>query len=343
MWGLQKKYMVFGVIIWFVLGTSPLFDTIRLWTVHSLGWEWAATTEEKIITHEYDATEHGTYERIVLKTEDGCQRNGVLTLRPNARGNIVLCHPATYDKEFMKVFVDKVFVDYNCIRFDFRHHGDDALQHYSTCGKKEIYEVEAALDILKKHDQTKDMPTYGFGISLGAAVLIEAESKKHSFDALILQSTFEKLSLQIRRKIPLFNFPPFRFFMFREPTRFYLQKVYGVRLNRITPMKSIQKISIPIFLMHAQDDVYIPFEAFQTLLASGGGNIVRTWAPITGGHTTLYAMKSKEFKQECSSFLRSLERKSRYDNVLTDAHNPLHDRVCNGYRMSLTATTSDQY
>ncbi len=342
MWGLQKKYLFFGIFFWILIAISPFLEDFRLWAVRSMGWNAFATNEEKIITHEYDSIEHGLYERVILEAKDGCKRNAILTIRPHARGNLVLCHPATFDKEFMKVFVDKVFKDYNCIRFDFRRHGEDAALHYSTCGKKEIYEVEAAVRVLKQHEKTQNLPIYGFGISLGAAVLIQAESKMKLFEGLILQSTFERLSLQIRRTIPLFNFPPFRFFLFREPTRFYLQKMYGVRLNRINPIKSIKKIAIPIFLMHAQDDSYIPFDAFRALYESGEGNIVRTWTPTTGGHTTLYALRPEEFEQECLAFLDSLQRKVDDTNVLIDIHNPLHDQVCDGYRMSLTATTSMQ-
>lgn len=337
----MRKIIKNILLLAFCLGVislaNPVFQKVKQWYKR---W---AKTQESSTPYEVDMPHNSVGcsidERLVLNAQDGCVRKGVLTLRPNARGNIVLCHPATFDKEFMKQFVDEVFTEYNCLRFDFRRHGDDATTHYSTCGKKEVYEAEAAVNHLKNHPATKHLPTYGFGISLGAAVLIQAESQKNLFDGLILQSTFERLSLQIRRTVPLFNFPPFRFFMFREPTRFYLQKRYGVRLHRINPIKAIRKITVPMFLIHAQDDACISFEAFEALKEAGGCNIVRTWTPETGEHTKLYSHRPEEYKLECRAFLDSLTYAHLRPTIMYDTAQPACDHAFDGYRVSLTTTT----
>lgn len=142
---------------------------------------------------------------VILNTRDGLQRKGILSICPNAKGNVVLCHPATYDKSFMEFFDQHIFKDYNCIRFDFRWHGENKKKQYCTLGKYEIYEVESAVNILNNHPNTQSLPIYGFGISLGAAVLIETESRFNLFDGLILQSSFESLRMQVRRITSLHN------------------------------------------------------------------------------------------------------------------------------------------
>jgi pimeloyl-ACP methyl ester carboxylesterase len=338
----MKQYKTYRFWFFIFLTLVPFFvaGPMRRWLVKEYNWTFLATNQE-LLLKKYTVFEHGTYEKILLETKDGCKRKGVLTLRPQAKGVVILCHPATFDKEFMKVFVDEVFTEYHCLRFDFRRHGEDAGLYYSTCGKKEVYEIEAAVDYVRNHLMTRGLPIYGFGISLGAGILVEAESKKPMFDGLILQATFDRLGLQIRRRVPFLNFPLIRPFIFFEPARFYLQKMHGVRLNRVNPIVSIKKISIPIFLIHAQDDAYIPFEAFQSLQKAAGGNVVKTWTPLSGGHTKLYSARPKEYARECVEFLDSLQKKEKVHGALFDKSNLFQESACEGYRMSLTATMSE--
>ena len=243
-------------------------------------------------------------EKIILKTRDGLKRHGTLTLRKNARGNVVLCHPAAYDQEFMIPFEKNVFMDYNCLRFDFRRHGAERKNHSSTLGKREIWEVEAAVETFKNHEKTKDLPIYGFGVSMGASTLIEAESKKHQFNALILQAAFESLKEQIKRSFYFFGeVPLMKHMIFCEPTRLYAKIKYKVRLCEVSPIESIKKIDIPIFLIHAQNDPIVSIEAFEQLKKAGKNCVAKTWEPAIGRHTELFKTLPLLFSQKCNLFL----------------------------------------
>ena len=171
----------------------------------------SADDEQKKLTRELDVILSvtsqlpTTNQNIVLKTKDGLKRDGVLTIRKFARGNVVLCHPAAYDKDFMIPFQEKVFAQYNCLRFDFRRHGKQKKRQYSTLGKKEVYEVQAAANFFKNDIRTKDLPLYGFGISLGAVSLIESESQQHQFNALIVQAPFDSLKNKLNVRFPFLN------------------------------------------------------------------------------------------------------------------------------------------
>lgn len=242
---------------------------------------------------------------VILKTRDGLERKGVLSLNPNAKGNIVLCHAASYTKESMEDFDEKVFTDYNCLRFDFRRHGENNKKQYATLGKYEVYEVEAAVKIFKENEKTKNLPVYGFGISLGAAVLIESESKFHLFDGLILQSSFESLRKQIKRTYKFYSLPLMHNLIFREPTKFLAKKRYRLKLYKVNPVHSIKNISVPIFLMHAKNDSYIAFEAFEALYRASK-TVTKTWTPEGGFHTKIYKTYPNEYAKHCNDFLNDI-------------------------------------
>jgi|GEM_PF-1772381 uncharacterized protein len=249
-----------------------------------------------------------TYENIVLKTKDGLKRDAVLTIRKNAKGNMVLCHPAAYDKDFMIPFQEHIFAHYNCIRFDFRRHGKGRKKQRSSLGKKEVYEVLSAIDVIKNDSRTKNLPTYGFGISLGAVVLIQTEAANHKFDGLILQAPFESLKNQIQRTFPVFKKPIMRSIIFKEPVRIYGKLKYNLDLYNVNPVESIKKIKIPIFLIHAKDDPIVPFSAFEKLKITGQHCIKKTWTPVVGFHTDLFKTLPDVYTMRCNDFLHDIHR-----------------------------------
>ncbi|MCK4517943.1 hypothetical protein KAT92_04145 [Candidatus Babeliales bacterium] len=252
--------------------------------------------------------------KITIKTDKGLVRHGTLTTRPNARGNVVLCHPAAYDQHFMTPYEENVFSYYNCIRFDFRRHGENNKGQSTTIGKREAAEIKAAAEFLKKHPKTKHLPIYGFGVSMGASALIGAECKYHQFDALILQSPFESLKEQIKREFPVFRRSFFHNFIFGEPVRIYAKLRYRIRLEKFHPEQKIKKIRTPIFLMHARNDRVIKFIAFKKLKTAGRHCIIKTWTPKNGGHTEFFKTFPDLYTKKCNEFLDKVAKSYKYLN-----------------------------
>ncbi len=244
---------------------------------------------------------------ILIRTKDGLVRKGILTLCPQAKGTVILCHPASHNKTFMLPYEEKLFKNFNCLRFDFRRHGEKIGGQFSTMGKKEYQEVNAAVDFLRTYESTKDLPLFGFGISMGAAVLIEAESKRHMFDGLILQSSFESLRRQVKRLYSFYRIPFMHNFIFREPTRTIAKTKYRLKLYKVRPVDSIRMIDTPIFLIHAQNDGYIPFEAF-TALSSAGKSIKKVWTPESGEHTNILGTYPDLYLRNCTEFIETITR-----------------------------------
>ncbi len=240
-------------------------------------------------------------------TRDGVRRKAILMLRDKPRGNVVLCHSAAFDKESMLPYAKKLFADFNCLTFDFRRHGEETGRQYSTSGKKEIHEIEAAVKLIREHPKTKGLPVYGFGMSMGAAYLIESESKEKRFDGLILQSCFESLRKQIKRTYGFFRLPFMHNLIFREPILTIAQRRHNLKLRKLYPMHSIAKVETPIMLIHAKNDDYISFEAFDRL-RQNSKSVIQTWTPDDGKHTLILETHPEEYLAQCEQFFAKLKK-----------------------------------
>lgn len=248
---------------------------------------------------------HATHEHeIDLITSDGLRRKGIFKVAENAKGSIVLCHPAAYHKEFMTAYNDILFEDFHTIRFDFRRHGQDADDQYTTMGKKEANEVRSAVHFLRSDERTKNLPIFGFGISMGAAALVEAQSKTPLFDGLILQSMFDALGNQFKRLSSFYRMFPL--LIFRQPTTFLARSQYRWDLCKVKPVKQLPQVDIPICLIHAQNDHFIPFDNFRRLYKSAKKHISHVWTPSQGKHTEILKNDAITYKETCQNFLKSV-------------------------------------
>ncbi len=263
--------------------------------------------KKELVSDESQKQIRRTEEKVSITTKDGIKRSAILSLKSNAKANVVLCHPATHNKEYMKDYEEKLFKDYNCIRFDFRRHGENSENQYSTIGVHEAYEVEAAAKLLKEKKETKNLPIYGFGVSLGAAALIKTESRNHIFDALILQSCFENLKTQIRRMFTFYRVPLMDNLIFTSPVSYYAKTRYRIKLKRNKPVNEIKNIKAPIFLIHAKNDTFIPIDAFNAL-EKAAISIKKIWTPEDGKHTNILETYPELYSKKCGDFLDSLRQ-----------------------------------
>ncbi len=259
---------------------------------------------------------------VSITTEDGYVLKGVFTRREKAKGTVLLCHPATYNKEYMTDYEQHLFHSYNCFRFDFRRHGE--LAHQSsvstgkkaccTLGKKEVLDIQAAISYIKSLPEAEHLPLYGFGISMGGVALIQDQALHQQFDALILQAPFDTLNNQVKRHRSIFTLPPFHFFLFKEPGRWIVQKKYGIHLSHVSPLESIAKIEKPIFIIHSEDDRLIPVRVCSRLKkAAKKCTFFKSWTPRRGGHTGTFRLFPEKYKRKCLAFLEKVTSLSSLD------------------------------
>lgn len=135
------------------------------------------------------------------KSQETLTRKGFLALRPNALGTVVICHGYTQSKH-EAFFFRTLFPHFHVLAFDFRAHGELTAGQYSTIGRDEMFDVKGAVDWVRTHPELADKPIIGFGFSMGAVSLLQAQSHfKNLFDLMILDSPFDSSSDCMSRSI----------------------------------------------------------------------------------------------------------------------------------------------
>ncbi|KKQ18188.1 MAG: Family S9 peptidase [candidate division TM6 bacterium GW2011_GWA2_36_9] len=239
---------------------------------------WRARSEEEPVTF-YSQFAHISNELIA--------RKGILITRPRARATILVMHGYTSNKIDMGI-LRLLFSPYNLLLFDFRAHGEDTEGQLSTLGYDEVHDVLAAVDFLRSHHKTCELPIIGYGFSMGAVTAIEAQAKDTSlFKALILDCPFDStdglIERGLDRALGKVNIPligeydiPGRSFLKKYATNRYVQPVLlsFLRLfagmdstkvptmpKRVQPIKSAKNLNIPVQFIHCYADEHVPVDA----------------------------------------------------------------------------------
>lgn len=252
------------------------------------------------------------------------KRNGILTIRPKAKGTILICHGymcSKFDVGFLRTF----FADYNCLIFDFRAHGEDSYGQLCTMGKDEAYDVMGAVNFIKNHPILGSQKLIGYGFSMGAVSLIEAQAKQKLFDALILDCPFESTESILDKGLENLNLNLFgytvgfpakglikrlSFNYYTQPAMKVLFKMAGMdatrintRIDKLNPVESIKKVKVPCLFIHCKNDNRIPVKSIRKLFSHAKG-FKSMWLTKGRGHCDSFIYDPEKYKNITNSFLK---------------------------------------
>ncbi|MCK4264860.1 alpha/beta hydrolase [Candidatus Babeliales bacterium] len=261
-----------------------------------------------------------------INSEEKIKRHGILTLRPNAKGTVLICHGYTCNK-FDITFLRTMFTNYNCLIFDFRAHGEENENQLCTLGKDEALDVIGAVEFVKNHSKLKFQKLFGYGFSMGAVSLIEAQAQKKLFDALILDCPFDSLETVISKELNdlrisvlgyHFNLPgksiikSLIFNFYTQPFIKTFTRAFGIdtsnintRFELIKPLESIKKISIPCLFIHCKNDEKIPLKSVKKLFDKAKG-FKNMWITNGRGHCDSFFFNPEKYKKVTNRFLQNV-------------------------------------
>lgn len=245
--------------------------------------------------------------------QDACSdktfiRKGLLTIRPNALGTVIICHGYTHSKQ-EAAFFRTLFPQFNVLAFDFRAHGELTSGQYSTIGRDEMFDVKGAVDFVKNHPELMGKPVIGFGFSMGAVSLIQAQSHfKNLFDVLILDSPFDSSNDCMIRKIEemmtykvfgqSYTLPGKQFVLntlykekLRPLTRVFFKCATGMNPNvadtkfvPVVPIDKAPQITIPCFFISCENDTKVTVDCVGRLYGAVNSEYKRQWITHGPGH-----------------------------------------------------------
>ena len=241
-------------------------------------------------------------------------RHGTFLKIPGARATIVMCHGFMCDKKdigIIRMLLRGGKYQYNILSFDFRGHGENTKGQACTMGKHEIHDIFGAVSYIKSIKEIKKLPIIGYGFSMGAVSLIQAQGNYHSFaekkapfDALVLDCPFDSSDTILKRvlerlKVSVlgyqFGLPAQSFlhkyffssyiqsclkFLLRSSSKFEAQNV-TLSLQEVLPYKSAQNISVPSLVITCSNDEKVPLESVENVYKNIASTYKELW--ITNG------------------------------------------------------------
>lgn len=239
-------------------------------------------------------------EPVAFTSSDGLNLSGFLLRRPNAIGNLVLCHGYKGTKEFMYNYLDS-FSNYNILLFDFRAHGQ-STGHIISLGCHEYKDVIAATRFMKQAIPDKKIPTILLGISMGGASSLRAVKEEPALaDALIIDSTYSELEKMFLRAYYLrVNLPYYPFYPIIRSMFHYLGDCDIKEMSIINCVKNIKQ---PILFIHSCTDSFIKPSNSVTLFSYALNPKTKLWIGPKCRHGWLHTYFPKFYKAKVDRFL----------------------------------------
>ena len=287
-----------------------------------------------IISQSKDNIAHATVEHIMLQvpkvahSDEKIVRYGRLVRYPHAKATILICHGFMTDK-FDVAFLRNMFPQgkFNFMTFDFRAHGENCEGQRCTFGRDECLDVSTAAHFIRHHPELSDKPVLVYAFSMGAVASIEAQAKNGKlFDAMILDCPFDSTENIIKKSLEALQFTFFGY-DFSIPACSLLQKyifhpyvqalVKGVlkavasldtknidvRMYPVSPVESVQKITVPCFFIHCKNDEKITVDAVKKVYESAGTDYKVLWLTNGRRHFDSYFYNPERYVKEIRGFI----------------------------------------
>ena len=214
------------------------------------------TYYRKHISILHPADLHLPFEEITLKTAEGIPLSCWFIPAPNMpHGTVVYLHGVSESK-IAALPAAKLLYDhgFNVFLYDARRHGESGGT-FCTYGFYEKHDPSMIISYLTGRSDVQVRKIGLFGVSMGAAVALQTAAIDHRVTAVVAESGFSTLRGVFddyqRRMIKL----PWHYLRNIVIKRSELMAHF--RANDVSPLESVKRIHIPLFIVHGTADKLI--------------------------------------------------------------------------------------
>lgn len=250
------------------------------------------------------------YESIKLTSADGTVLDAWWI--PGAAGGtrtMLVCHGVGANRDDILRFLPFLHdAGYHILTWDWRGHGLSDWRQV-TFGLNEKKDVRAAVDWVLKERGPQAQWLGGFGISMGAGILVQAGPSCPEVKAFVLDSPFAS----VRTMLPfmLKELPALVRTVAVEMTGVAAYLVVGTSIEGVAPVSYIGQIAPrPIFMSHGTADKVIPWEETRRLEAACRGP-VEVWIEDGIQHTELREYQPARYHARVLAFLEKAASAAR--------------------------------
>jgi len=219
--------------------------------------------------------------------------------RKATRGTVIACHGVGANRGDILGHIAIIHdAGFAVLAFDFRGHGESE-GHRITFGLGEREDVLGAWDYLLTRKNVDRERIYGFGVSMGAASLLQALPGLPGLRAVVADSSFADLPSMVRwqyRWLP--GFPGDAMAIL---TDLFGRPMCGARARDVSPLRSLEEVTIPISFIHGLEDPVIPAVNSERLHEAYGGP--KKLRLVTGaGHGGAAEMSTGRYARDLREF-----------------------------------------
>ncbi len=253
----------------------------------------------------------GVLQDVSITAGDGVQLRGWFAKPKSFNGSaVMLLHGVSDNREgaagFAPMFLD---AGYEVLSPDSRAHGVSGGR-IATYGLLETDDIHRWVSWLEENQHPRC--AYGFGESMGAALVVESLRTETRFCAVVAESGFAEFRrVAIDRIADKINWPVWLSRIFAAPAVqagfIYARLRYGVDLRRANPVDAIAKTSTPVLLIHGVADRNIrPDESEELHAANVRGT--ELWLVPGANHCGAVNAHPQEFKARVLGWFAAHDR-----------------------------------
>ncbi len=188
---------------------------------------------------------------------------------------------------------------YNAMFVDHRAHGKSGGRNV-TYGYFEKYDLAEALKLIKSMHSGK---IGVIGESMGGAISMQALSVSEDIDFLISDCGFTSLEDEIKHHIGLIKWVPvYPTFWFAWT---WLRIIGGFNLFRVSPINALRETSVPVMIIHGDQDTYVPYSMAKPLYNAINHKKKKLYVAKGAAHACAYESDPDKFKAEVNGFINA--------------------------------------
>ncbi len=233
----------------------------------------------------------GTAQQVRIRAEDGTVLDGwwLSPAKPSGKA-VIACHGVA-DSAFGAMSYALLFLrnGYSVLAPESRGHGES--RGYVTYG---ILEADDTLRWLNWTKSQGVKGVFGFGESLGGAILLQSLSHGADFRALAVECSYSSFEAVADERVGRFISPVVATVLVKEGL-LYTNLRYGVHLSDARPDLAIRHAHVPILLIHGTADHETSPEHSERL-AKANPAFTELWLVPGAKHTGAYGTAPKEFE-----------------------------------------------
>jgi uncharacterized protein len=298
---LPGKHSVFRKIILACIITYLLFSILAGIVIadFSLKLRRLPLRHRQVIATAVQADFRAELQEVTITAADGVELKGWFVRPHDYNGNaVILLHGITDNREGVAGYGHLLMEHgYAVLLPDARGHGESGGE-LVTYGVKESDDIHRWVSWIYEHDPPQCV--YGFGESYGAALVLQSLAVEGRFCAVAVESPFSTArEMSFERVSGPLHFGPWFGRTLGRPAIWsavvYTHVRYGIDLLQPSPLDAAAHSSVPVLLIHGEDDRNIAPRHSQLIVAAAPGH-AELWLVPHAGHTRAWAVAHREFE-----------------------------------------------